>query len=175
MKPTGLVRNDIYLKHDMGMYHPESPERLEVLYRMLDEFGTALNLAYVEARNATVGELCANHDPRYVNRIMETSGCENVFLDPDTSVCCSSWDAAIAAVGGLLSLVDGVMEGRLRNGFALVRPPGHHAENRRAMGFCLFNNVALAAHYALNVYHLERIAIVDWDLHHGNGKSERVL
>ncbi len=169
MKPTGLVRNDIYLKHDMGMYHPESPERLEVLYRMLDELGTALNLAYAEARNATVEELCANHDPRYVDRIMETSGCENVFLDPDTSTCCSSWDAAIAAVGGLLSLVDGVMEGRFRNGFALVRPPGHHAENRRSMGFCLFNNVALAAHYALNRYHLDRIAIVDWDLHHGNG------
>ncbi|MGC8603808.1 MAG: histone deacetylase family protein [Desulfomonilaceae bacterium] len=169
MKPTGLVRNEIYLKHDMGMYHPESPERLEVLYRMLDELGTALNLEYVEPRNATVEELCANHDARYVDRIMCTAGCENVFLDPDTSACCSSWDAAVAAVGGLLGLVDGVMDGRFRNGFALVRPPGHHAESRRAMGFCLFNNIALAAHYALNRHHLERIAIVDWDLHHGNG------
>lgn len=169
MKPTGLVRSDICLKHDMGIYHPESPERLEVLYRMLDELGMTLNLKYAKPRNATIEELCANHDPRYVDKIKCTSGCENVFLDPDTSACCDSWDAAIAAVGGLLSLVDDVMEGKVRNGFALIRPPGHHAENRRAMGFCLFNNIALAAHYALNHYHLERIAIVDWDLHHGNG------
>lgn len=169
MKPTGLIRDEIYLKHDMGMYHPESPERLKVIYAMLDELGTALNLAYIEARKATVEELLANHDPLYVDRIMGTAGCENVFLDPDTSACCHSWDAAISAVGGLLRLVDGVIGGDIRNGFAFVRPPGHHAENRRAMGFCLFNNVAVAAHYALNKHHLDRVAIVDWDLHHGNG------
>jgi acetoin utilization deacetylase AcuC-like enzyme len=172
MKPTGLVREEIYLKHEMGMYHPESPERLEVLYSMLDDLGKALNIAYVQARKATLDELCANHDPRYVDRIMGTAGCESVFLDPDTSTCCHSWDAAVSAVGGLLRLVDGVMDGSVRNGFALVRPPGHHAENRRAMGFCFFNNVALAAHYALNHYKLERIAIVDWDLHHGNGTQD---
>jgi acetoin utilization deacetylase AcuC-like enzyme len=169
MKPTGLIRSKIYLKHNMGMYHPESPERLEVLYQMLDQLGSALNFDYVEPRPASPEELAANHDPRYVDRIMSTRGCETVFLDPDTSTCCDTWEASISAVGGLLCLVDGVIEGTIRNGFALVRPPGHHAENRRAMGFCIFNNIAIAAHYALTRHNLERVAIVDWDLHHGNG------
>ena len=169
MKTTGLIRDEIYLKHHMGMDHPESPERLKVLYRMLDELGTTLNVAYIRARKATVKELCANHDPLYVDRIMGTAGIENVLVDPGMTACRNSWDAAIYAVGGTLQLVDEVLNGNIRNGFALVRPPGHHAESRQAMGFCFFNNVALAAHYALEKYHLERIAIVDWDLHHGNG------
>lgn len=169
MKPTGLIRDKIYLKHNMGMYHPESPERLEVLYQMLDQLGSAFNISYSKPRHASPEELCANHDPRYVERIMSTRGCESVFLDPDTSACCDSWEAAVSAVGGLLCLVDEVIEGTIRNGFALVRPPGHHAEHRRAMGFCLFNNIAVAAHYALVKHGLKRVAIVDWDLHHGNG------
>jgi acetoin utilization deacetylase AcuC-like enzyme len=104
-----------------------------------------------------------------VSRIAETEGRGNTYLDPDTSACAHSWAAARTAVGGLFNLIDAVVEGRVRNGFALIRPPGHHAEARRAMGFCLFNNVALAARYALNRHGMQRVAIVDWDLHHGNG------
>lgn len=169
MKPTGIVREDIYLKHDMGMYHPESPERLEVIYQMLDEIGDALNLIDVPARPATSEELCMNHDARYVDKISDTSGCETTFLDPDTSACEYSWEAAATAAGGLFNLIDAVIDSRVRNGFAFVRPPGHHAERRRAMGFCLFNNIALAARYALDRHKMERVAIIDWDLHHGNG------
>lgn len=169
MKPTGIVRDDCYLMHDMGSYHPECPQRLEVLYSMLDELGPFLNLADIPIRHALTDEIVANHDPRYVTLIAATAGKDNTFLDPDTSACAHSWDAAARAVGGLFNLVDAVVEGSVRNGFALIRPPGHHAERRRAMGFCLFNNVALAARYAISRHGMERVAIVDWDLHHGNG------
>mgnify|MGYP000901107071 CR=1 FL=1 len=169
MKPTGIVREQIYLKHDMGLYHPESPERLEVIYQMIDDLEGALNLLTIPARPALPEELCFNHDARYVDKIADTKACETTFLDPDTSACEYSWEAAATAAGGVFSLIDAVVESRIRNGFAFVRPPGHHAERRRAMGFCLFNNIALAAHYAMNHHKMERVAIIDWDLHHGNG------
>ena len=169
MRPTGIVRDPAYLLHDMGTYHPESPERLEVIYQMIDELGPALNLVEVPIRTAAPEEIATTHDPRYVDNIAATAGRDNTFLDPDTSACAYSWDAASRAVGGIFNLVDAVVDGQVRNGFALVRPPGHHAERRRAMGFCLFNNIALAAHYAINRHAMERVAIVDWDLHHGNG------
>lgn len=169
MKPTGIVRDETYLKHDMGVYHPESPDRLQAIYDMLDEFAPTINVTRIEARQASTEEIAANHDQGYVRNIAATAGARSTFLDPDTSACAHSWDAASRAVGGLLNLVDAVIEGKVRNGFALVRPPGHHAESRRAMGFCFFNNVALAARYAMNRFGLQRVAIVDWDLHHGNG------
>ena len=169
MRPTGIVRDPSFLLHDMGRYHPENPERLRVIYEMIDESGPALNLVEVPARNAEPAELAKVHDPRYVAHIASTAGRANTFLDPDTSACAHSWNASSRAVGGLFNLVDAVMEGSVRNGFALVRPPGHHAERRRAMGFCFFNNVALAARYAVDRHGMERVAIVDWDLHHGNG------
>ncbi len=169
MKPTGIVREEIYLKHDMGLYHPECPERLEVIYQLLDEIGDDLNIVGVPARKATSEELCMNHDSRYVDKILETNGCESTFLDPDTSACEYSWEAASTAAGGMFNLIDAVVGSRVRNGFAFVRPPGHHAERRRAMGFCLFNNIALAARYAIDQHKMERVAIIDWDLHHGNG------
>lgn len=163
------MKDACYLRHDMGSYHPECPQRLEVIYSMLDELGPFLNLMDIPIRHALTDEITANHDPRYVTLIAATAGREDTFLDPDTSACAHSWDAAAQAVGGLFNLVDSVVEGTVRNGFALVRPPGHHAERRRAMGFCFFNNVALAAHYAIRQHGMQRVAIVDWDLHHGNG------
>ena len=169
MRPSGIVRDGIFLKHDMGIYHPESPERLHVIYDMIDEIGPTLRLVQIPSRQASQEEIAGNHDPRYVSNIAATAGARNTFLDADTSACPHSWDAASIAVGGLLNLVDAVMDGRVRNGFALVRPPGHHAEHRRAMGFCFFNNIAVAARHALNHHGLQRVAIVDWDLHHGNG------
>jgi len=169
MKPTGIVRDPVYLKHDMGAYHPENPRRLQAIYQMIDEVGSTLNLKDIAPRIATREEIAANHDPGYVDDIASTAGKGPTALDPDTSTCADSWDAAIRAVGGVLNLVDAVIKGEIGNGFALVRPPGHHAEKRRAMGFCLFNNVALAARHAINEHGMERVAIVDWDLHHGNG------
>jgi acetoin utilization deacetylase AcuC-like enzyme len=169
MKPTGIVRDPVYLLHDMGSFHPENSQRLEVIYRMIDDLGSKLNVVEIDARPATHEEIATIHDPGYIREIEATAGRSSTYLDPDTSTSADSWDAAIRAVGGLLNLVDAVVEGRIRNGFALVRPPGHHAEYRRAMGFCIFNNVALAAKYAHNCHGMERVAIVDWDLHHGNG------
>lgn len=159
----------IYLKHQMGVYHPESPRRLEVIYGVIEENGSRMNLERITPRKANMEEIGTNHSPRYVEKIASTAGKRSTFLDPDTSTCADSWDAAAMAVGGLLNLVDAVVEEKVRNGFALVRPPGHHAEWDRAMGFCLFNNIAIAARYALAHHGMERIAIVDWDLHHGNG------
>jgi len=169
MEPTGIVKDPVYLRHDMGRYHPESPKRLEAIYSMLEKSGSGLNLEEIPARKADTEEITGNHSQRYVEAIAATAGQPSTFLDPDTSTSADSWDAACMAVGGLLNLVDAVVEGKVRNGFGLVRPPGHHAEWDRAMGFCLFNNVALAARHAMKRHGMERIAIVDWDLHHGNG------
>lgn len=169
MKQTGIVRDPVYLQHEMGEFHPENPRRLQVIYRMIDELGAQLNVTDIPARQAMEEEIATNHASDYVRDIAATAGRRSTYLDPDTSTCAHSWDAASRAVGGLLNLVDAVVQGEVRNGFALVRPPGHHAEYRRAMGFCLFNNIALAARYAVNGHGMERVAIVDWDLHHGNG------
>ena len=169
MKKTGIVRDDRYLAHVMDLGHPESPERLKVIYRMLEEEEMKGLCELVKPRAATRGELEMNHTPAYLDLIASTAGKPHTRLDMDTSTCDQSYEAALFAAGGLLELIKTVMEGRLQNGFALVRPPGHHAERDRAMGFCLFNNVAIGAYYALQTYSLQRILIVDWDVHHGNG------
>jgi acetoin utilization deacetylase AcuC-like enzyme len=169
MKPTGIVRDSLFLRHEMGPYHPESPRRLEVIHEMIDHESKNLNIVEIAPRSATIEELTANHSPSYVAAIQGTAGRRKTYLDPDTSTCADSWDAASSAAGGLLRLVDVAFEGQTRNGFAFVRPPGHHAEWDKAMGFCLFNNIAVAARYALARHGAERVAIVDWDLHHGNG------
>ncbi|MCA1961587.1 MAG: histone deacetylase [Desulfomonile sp.] len=169
MEFTGIVRDPIYLRHDMGSYHPESPQRLEAIYGMIDRNASEFRLKEVPVRSASIDEIGSNHSRHYIQKIASTAGHDHMYLDPDTSTSADSWDAAIKAVGGLLNLVDEVVNGNVRNGFALVRPPGHHAEWDRAMGFCLFNNVAIAARHAIEKHGMKRIAIVDWDLHHGNG------
>lgn len=166
MANTGIVRDERYMEHDMGPFHPESPQRLEAIYRALEE----LKGRYEEIppRHATHEEVALIHAPSYIKRIEATASSPYVQLDPDTATCPRTYEVALLAVGGLLEAVDRVLEGRLQSAFALVRPPGHHAERDRAMGFCIFNNVAIAARYAQGKG-LERILIVDWDLHHGNG------
>jgi len=126
-------------------------------------------LAKVKPRPATREELEMVHSPAYIDLIASTAGKPYVRLDPDTSTCAKSYEAALLAAGGFLELIKVVMQAKLDNGFALVRPPGHHAERDRAMGFCLFNNVAIGAHYALKNFSVQKILIVDWDVHHGNG------
>ncbi|NIW80803.1 MAG: histone deacetylase, partial [Calditrichae bacterium] len=110
------------------------------------------------------------HTPQHVNLIQVSSTKDGIhYMDPDTPVSPNSFNAALVAAGGLLDAVDGVMKGQYKNAFCAVRPPGHHAESQRAMGFCLFNNVAVAARYIQKQYQMEKVAIVDWDVHHGNG------
>jgi acetoin utilization deacetylase AcuC-like enzyme len=127
------------------------------------------SLGKVKPRPATREEIEMVHSPAYIDLIASTAGKPYFRLDGDTSTCAKSYEAALLAAGGLLELIKVVMQGKLNNGFALVRPPGHHAERDKAMGFCLFNNVAIGAHYALKNFSLQRILIVDWDVHHGNG------
>jgi len=166
---TGVVRDTRYLEHIPGPGHIESPSRLEAIYRRLDQPDAVSLYAVIPPRPATREELAWNHTPDYVERIARTAGKEFVFLDPDTGTSPGSWTAACLAVGGVFALMDAIMREEIPNGLALVRPPGHHAERDHAMGFCLFNNVALGAHYARRVLGLARVLIVDWDLHHGNG------
>jgi acetoin utilization deacetylase AcuC-like enzyme len=170
MNRTGVVKDARYLEHVMDPGHPESPERLRAIYQMLEEEEMrGRPLGKVKPRPATREELEMVHSPAYIDLIASTAGKPYFRLDGDTSTCAKSYEAALLAAGGLLELIKVVMQGKLNNGFALVRPPGHHAERDKAMGFCLFNNVAIGAHYALKNFSLQRILIVDWDVHHGNG------
>jgi acetoin utilization deacetylase AcuC-like enzyme len=165
---TGVVCHDLYKQHLASFPHVESPERLQVIYDMLDAADMAGKFVAVSPRPATHEELAWVHSDAYIKRVASTDGEAHVALDPDTQTTPLSYQAAKLAVGGLFSLVDKIFDGTIKNGFALVRPPGHHAEMDRAMGFCLFNNVALGARYAMKTYGLKNILIVDWDLHHGN-------
>ena len=168
MNKTGIVTDPLFIKHNPGSFHPEKPERLKEIYAMLDETGLREKLHAVEPRPASEEEITRIHRKEYYQKIADADG-ESVALDMDTRTSPDSFRAALAAAGGLLELTKEVAEGNLDNGFALVRPPGHHAEYSSAKGFCLFNNVAIAAEYALHRLGASRVAVVDWDLHHGNG------
>jgi acetoin utilization deacetylase AcuC-like enzyme len=169
MAKTGIVRDNRYLEHDTGPYHVETPERLVHIYQALDELD--IPLAEITPRAATREEILAVHDPEYVDRIAATAGKEARHLDPDTVTSPQTYEVALLAAGGLLAAIDAVVDD-LGNAFALVRPPGHHAERNRAMGFCIFNNIAIGAQYARSHHRLERVLICDWDLHHGNGTQK---
>jgi acetoin utilization deacetylase AcuC-like enzyme len=167
MGDTGVVIDTRYLEHDTGAGHPERPERIGVLLPVVDAH--AARLTPVPARAATGDELALVHDPAYVEEVAATQNKAWFAFDADTPTSPRSYATACLAAGGLLALLDAVMARRVHNGFAFARPPGHHAERHRAMGFCLFNNVAVGAEYLRRRHGLQRILIVDWDLHHGNG------
>ena len=166
MKPAVLYDRR-FADHLMGPGHPESPERILVLNRMLEEEAAGTFLA-VEPRPATDEELSRVHERAYIDFIRSTSGRPSVFLDGDTSAGPKTFETALLAAGGFIRLLDVILDGRARNGLALVRPPGHHAEAAQAMGFCIFNNVAVGAEHLVRGRGLRRVLIVDWDLHHGN-------
>jgi acetoin utilization deacetylase AcuC-like enzyme len=163
----GIVRDDIYLEHITDSYHPENPDRLKHIYSMLDAIDNS-GIVYISPRMATHEEIALNHDMTYIESIASTQGKER-RLDPDTSASPMSYEASCMAVGGMLELADELVAGAIDVGFALVRPPGHHAESNRAMGFCIFNNVAVCARYLEKKHNFNRILVVDFDLHHGNG------
>ncbi len=166
---TGFHIHSRYTAHVTPAAHPERPERIEHLLNLKDR-AAALGVGlFPSARKATAEELGRVHTPAHVDAMAATAGREYVMLDPDTHTSESSYDVALHAAGALLDTVDAVMERRIDNGFAAVRPPGHHAEADSAMGFCLFNNVAVAARHLVERHGLERVLIVDWDVHHGNG------
>ena len=169
MKQTAVLWDARYTRHDMGRYHVESPDRLWSIKQVLDGDGIGRELMHLEPREATTYELGYVHDEYYVERIAATAGKELVVIDPDTSTCAHTWEAAVLAAGGAMNTVKAVCEGAVKNAFAFVRPPGHHAECGHAMGFCFFNNIAIAAEYARRHKLAERMAIVDIDVHHGNG------
>jgi acetoin utilization deacetylase AcuC-like enzyme len=165
----GLVRDKLFLNHSNGDGHPERPERLAAIDDALARVSFADELIDLSARDATRAELSRVHDESYIARIAETDGQRFRMLDADTGAGPDSYRAALRGAGGTIAAVDAVLAGGVRRSFSLPRPPGHHAERNRAMGFCLFNNIAVAAEHARAAHGLERIAIVDWDVHHGNG------
>ena len=174
MKKTGLVRDNRFMDHEMGAHHPESPQRLAVIYEMLEQEDMSGKFLDIPVRRATKEELLLVHSSSYVEQIAATEGKSYSYLDPDTQTSEGSYEAALLAAGGLCEAISMVNSGELENAFALVRPPGHHAEKDSARGFCLFNNVAVAAKYALAKYKLDRILIIDFDVHHGKHKTLRV-
>ncbi len=169
MTRTAVILDERYTRHEMGIMHPETPRRLGAVQTVLDGDGVGREVERIDPREATRDELAFIHDERYIERIAATAGIERTILDPDTSANAHTWEAAAFAAGGTLRCTEEVLEGRAKNAFAFVRPPGHHAERDHAMGFCFFNNIAIAAEWLIREKGLSRVAIVDFDVHHGNG------
>ena len=154
-----------------GRGHPERPERLRVLLDLAETLDPA-HFQLLPARSASRSEIELCHDPKYVQLVESTAGLSQYALDGDTSTSPDSFAVALLATGGFLKLLDSVAAGESSNAFAMIRPPGHHALRNRAMGFCLFNTIAVGAQYLKTAHGATRIAIVDWDVHHGNGTQE---
>ncbi len=168
---TAIHTDARYAAHTMSS-HVERAERLQAIEEALDASGLRDDLVALSSRTASEAELTAIHRPQHIAMLKQLSGRGNYDIDPDTYVTADSWDAAVVASGSTISLVEAVVNGDCDNGFALVRPPGHHATIGQAMGFCLVNNIAAAARYSINALKLERVAIVDFDVHHGNGTQD---
>ncbi|MGA2367842.1 MAG: histone deacetylase [Dehalococcoidia bacterium] len=168
---TGYVNDEIYLEHDTKD-HVEGKDRLTAINTILEKTKIKEQIAPIAARAATIDEIATTHDRDYIRTLKAEIDGGGGWLDPDTYVSPKSWDAALFAAGGLMNAVDGVMNKKYDGAFALVRPPGHHATRQHQMGFCLFNNVAVAARFALANYDIKRVLIVDFDVHHGNGTQD---
>ncbi|HEV3017579.1 MAG TPA: histone deacetylase family protein [Burkholderiaceae bacterium] len=171
--PTGLLSHPLCAAHEMGDWHPECPARLTAIHDQLIASGLLPFLEYIDAPAAPMEAIIRAHTPEYVERLRSRAPERGyVALDPDTSMNPSTWQAALHAAGAVVEATNRVIDGALANAFCAVRPPGHHARPDAAMGFCLLNNVAIGALHALEVHGLERVAIIDFDVHHGNGTEE---
>lgn len=170
MKKTGYLHDIRYMLHDAGPYHPEMAERLTAINQGIKEAGLLEHLTVIPASRADLKWITNIHDTNYVRRFEEVclSG-HLTFDDPDNGICLDTYETAFLAAGGILDTIDKVMEGTLDNAFCAVRPPGHHAEVNKAMGFCYFNNIAIAARYLQMEWQIKKVAIIDFDVHHGNG------
>jgi len=169
---TCIITTDTYLNHDTGQGHPEKPDRVTVIIDHLKKIKSK-NLIWKKPAKFDFGYLEFAHDKNYLSNVKDSFPKQGLnFLDGDTIVSPGSKDAARDAVGSILTAIDGVMKKDLDNAFCAVRPPGHHAEKQKAMGFCVYNNVAVGAYYLLEKYNLKKVAIIDFDVHHGNGTQD---
>ena len=169
---TVVIYDDIYLKHDTGPNHPENSARIINTIKHLRSANCWQKLDIKKPRAATVTEVSAIHSTSQIEQVAEIARSGGEYLDPDTYVSSDSYEAALNAAGAPLTAIDLIMDKKADNAFCLVRPPGHHATPEKGMGFCLFNNVAIAAKYIQSKYSLDRIVIIDWDVHHGNGTQD---
>ncbi len=170
---TAILIDPIYREHLMGRDHPERPERFDAVVEGLQRAGLLDRLRRVDRRSATEEDLLLCHTREYLRTARRDVDAGQSYLSTgDTDLTSNSWEIALMAVGGALNAVDAVMSGAARNVFCAVRPPGHHATASRGMGFCILNNAAIAARYAQRRYGVERVLIVDWDVHHGNGTQD---
>ena len=170
MNKTGFLYDERYQQHETGKYHPEVPNRLVRIYQGIEAAGLLPKLIPLTASPADLKWIELVHDRPYIERFEKACQAgENRFDSPDNQMCSKTYEIALLAVGGILDAADKVMDGTLDNAFCAVRPPGHHAETNKAMGFCYFNNVAVAARYLQNQYRISRVGIIDFDVHHGNG------
>ena len=173
MNSVAYITHPSFLQHEMGKHHPESPARLHAISDQLIAAGIEPFLLHRDAIQATREEIERVHEADYVDEVFEAAPQEGlVWLDGDTAMNPHSLEAALHAAGANVQAVDMVMTGEARRAFCAVRPPGHHAERDRAMGFCIFNNIAVGAAHAISVHGLERVAILDFDVHHGNGTED---
>ena len=169
---TGLVYHDDYLKHVTPPWHPEQPERVAAVAEHLRQTGICDRTTSIDAAPAQVESIAEVHSRDYIQAVEATSRLGGLLDAGDTLVCPDSCAVARLAVGGVLAAADAVMAGEVQNAFCVVRPPGHHARPAQGMGFCIFGNVAIAARHLQRRHGLERILVVDWDVHHGNGTQE---
>jgi acetoin utilization deacetylase AcuC-like enzyme len=170
MRRTGYVYDERYLRHQPGEWHPERPARLEAIHERIQSNGLIGELVRIPPYAAPLSWVERLHDPDYIRRFREAcQRGQSIFQVPDCGICPETYQIALLAAGGVMAAADAVMKGEVENAFCAVRPPGHHAEKARALGFCFFNNVALAALYLVENFGMERVAVVDWDVHHGNG------
>jgi acetoin utilization deacetylase AcuC-like enzyme len=171
MLKTAVVTDRRYTKHFGGRSHPERPQRIEVMIDMAESVRRP-GVKLLAPRSATYDEIALCHEPEYIETVEDTASVDRFDFDPDTHASRDTFETAMLAAGGVLTAVEAVADGAADNAFAIVRPPGHHALANRAMGFCFFNNVAIAAKWLIKVRGLRRVMIVDWDLHHGNGSQD---
>lgn len=172
MSEAVIFFDPLFEEHKTGYGHPERPERLPVALKALEESGLLEKVEMKQPRDATVKDIELVHTDRYIEQVRQIADGGGGHLDMDTAISDATYRAALRAAGALLDSVDGCIDGTFKRSFCLVRPPGHHALPGRGMGFCIFNNAAIAARYAQERKGMQRVMIVDWDAHHGNGTQD---
>ncbi|MFH1613407.1 MAG: histone deacetylase [bacterium] len=171
MKKIGLIYHQDYLEHNTG-HHPENKYRLIYTLKHLQKSFLKKHLIYISPLKADEKYLQLIHTQKYIDFVKKSCKNGNKFIEKDTPICENSFNVALLAVGGVFSGIDAVMKQKVSSAFVLLRPPGHHAEKDKAMGFCLFNNIAIGAKYIQQKYNIQKIFIIDFDVHHGNGTQQ---